>query len=86
MAINALTIIKNELYIINSVKNFHSMLVLIKQVLIIVKLMYLINMKFLLLKRCYICTVLCYNFDTILFIFLKRYIFISEFHYQRSIK
>lgn len=30
------------------------MLVLIKQVLIIIQLMYLINMKIILLKRCYI--------------------------------
>lgn len=54
MAKNALTVIKNELYIIINVKNFHSMLVLIKQVLIIIKSMYLINMKIILLKRCYI--------------------------------
>lgn len=48
MAKDALTVIKNELYIIINVKNFHSMLVLI-----IIKLMYLINMKIILLKRCY---------------------------------
>lgn len=53
MAKNALTVIKKwtVYYNIINVKNFHSMLVLIKQVLIIIKLMYLINMK---LKRCYI--------------------------------
>lgn len=52
------------------------MIVLIKKVLIITIIMYLINMKVILLKRCCICIVLCYGFHTILFLIFKSFVFL----------